>query len=61
MLRLVSISYTDVRITRLVSHVLGNLALDETSHKEILQKGEPVYIDRRDKNRFLNFLHVTES
>jgi hypothetical protein len=44
-----------------VSHVLGNLALDETSHKEILQKGEPVYIDRRDKKRFLNFLHVTES
>ncbi|CAB4009890.1 SERAC1 isoform X1 [Paramuricea clavata] len=39
LLRLVSISYTDVRITRLVSHVLGNLALDETSHKEILQKG----------------------
>ena len=39
LLRLVNISYCDVKITRLLSKVLGNLALDETSHKEIIGKG----------------------
>ena len=42
LLRLVSVNYSDVRITRLVSNVLGNLALDEKSHKEIVQKGGPL-------------------
>ena len=40
LLRLVYIGYNDVKITRLLSQILGNLALDETSHKEIIQKGE---------------------
>ena len=39
LLRLVSIGYSDVKITRLLSHVLGNVTLDETSHKEIIHKG----------------------
>ena len=39
LLRLVNIGYSDVKTTRLLSQILGNLALDETSHKEIIKKG----------------------
>lgn len=39
LLQVVAESYSDVKTIRFLSQILGNLALDEESHKAIITKG----------------------